>query len=118
MLGGTDAGDQSQAVIKQLKGYEVFHAQGSKDVSELLTKVDLAIVAPGFSMWESLCVGCPALVVPQNSRQRISYQELPLVEQIGSIPELINKRRFVYPKPEYEIGMGKNELIEEVLSGH
>ncbi len=109
----------SQAVIEQLKGYEVFYAHGRQDISELLSKVDLAIVAPGFSMWESLCVGCPVLVVPQNSRQqRIYNEEIPLVEQIECIPELINAKRFVYPKPEYEIGMGKNELIEAVLCGH
>ena len=115
MLGGTDAAGLAQSVGQQLKDYEVIYARGRKDIPELLSDVDLAIVSPGFSMWEALYVGCPVLIVPQNARQERYRADFPLVERIETIPELIQDRMFVLPDPAFEISEGKQELFEEIL---
>jgi spore coat polysaccharide biosynthesis predicted glycosyltransferase SpsG len=93
------------------------------NVAELMYKSDLAIVSPGLSTFESLIVGTPVLVIPQNEMQRDVFRGfMSMVEQdqIAGIRDKIAHGEFTYPQEEnvrmMEIGEGVDELRDVILN--
>lgn len=94
----------------------------TNEVAKLMYEADLCIVSPGLSMCEALCVGTPVVAIPQLQYQwDACVGQIKMIhrEEIGKLNDIIKKKDFSFPQDknirEMEIGMGKRELIEEIL---
>jgi spore coat polysaccharide biosynthesis predicted glycosyltransferase SpsG len=118
MLGGTDVLDLAQTVQETI-GAASEVANNASSIAEWLSCSALAIVSPGFSVWEALYVGTPIIIIPQNEEQVKTYgKSFPLLmpDQIHLLSDLSQVQdRIVYPGAKYEIGEGAAELLEEIL---
>jgi spore coat polysaccharide biosynthesis predicted glycosyltransferase SpsG len=118
MLGGTDVLDLEQAIDQQL-GDVCFLVRNCHGVARALAGASFAIVSPGFSVWEALYVGTPIIIIPQNKSQAERYGKsftLLMPDQIYKLKDMIANKEFIYPDSKYEIGQGKEELLETILS--
>jgi len=95
-----------------------------KNIAELMYKADLIITSPGVSMFEALCVGTPVIAIYQNLLQKSWFEgSLPIIggNEVTSVGDIIANTNFINPNTYYikqlEIGMGKTELIREILEG-
>jgi hypothetical protein len=77
---------------------------------------------PGFLFFEALVVGTPVIGFHQDELQKETYKNLlPTIDkkEIGRLPEILQNREFIFPSDPFiknmEIGLGKNEIIEEIL---
>jgi spore coat polysaccharide biosynthesis predicted glycosyltransferase SpsG len=93
-----------------------------KNVAELMYKSDLVIGSPGLSVFESLCVGTPVIVMPQDALQRDTYEGfMRMIEkhEAGKLGEMIESADFTYPDDtriaRMEIGQGVDELVNVIL---
>lgn len=92
-------------------------------MSQLMYEADLVIACPGLSTFEALCVGTPAIIVPQNSLQRAVYKAYMAVldkDDVGRLGQMIERADWVDPRDEkiarLEIGQGISELVD-VITG-
>lgn len=95
-----------------------------RNVAELMYETDLVIASPGVSVFEALCVGTPVLAIHQNWLQKSWFEGfLPIIggNEVTSVGDIIANTNFINPNAYYikqlEIGMGKTELIREILEG-
>lgn len=98
--------------------------RNASNVAELMYAADLAITAAGMSMFETLCVGTPVIVIPQDQLQRDTYQGLMRlleVDELDVLGSVIKNSDFTCPEDPViaamEIGDGIQDLIESVLTG-
>lgn len=96
--------------------------QNVDNVAQLMYQADLVIASPGLSCFESLCVGTPVVVIPQNELQKETYDgffSIIGIDEIDQLLKIIEKRKFTYPESEFvknlEIGNGINEIVDEIL---
>ena len=94
-----------------------------KNVAELMYRADLTIASPGLTVFETLCVGTPVIIVPHNDFQRDAFQGLVRMlerDEIGKLGSVIEGAEFTYPRESHitamEIGEGVQELLEAILS--
>ena len=93
------------------------------NVAELMYQADLAITAAGMSMFESLCVGTPVIVIPQDKLQRDTYRGVMRLLEVDELPQLadiIERGDFSFSADPIvaamEIGNGVEELINSILT--
>ncbi len=94
-----------------------------KDIANMMADNDLVIASPGLSFFETLVVGTPVIGVHHTLIQKDAYKSL--VKTVGefeleSIPGMIRSKEFLYADSVrvmgMEIGQGKNEIINEILT--
>jgi len=97
--------------------------KNASNVAELMYKADLVITSPGLSVFEALCVGTPVIAMHQNSFQEDSFKHFLSTiakDEVGKIKNIIANADFIDPSQKYitrlEIGEGKTELIEHILT--
>lgn len=97
--------------------------QNLKNVGKTMFENDLVFVSPGLSFFESLSVGTPVLCFHQNEFQQNAWRDDLKTygrEDVYQIKTLIENRSFIFPDEKFvlsmEIGMGKDEMIAEILS--
>lgn len=95
-----------------------------KNIAELMYKADLAIVSPGISMFEALCVGTPVIAISETSFQKNLFDEFfPTLheDEIDKLKNIISTCDFLKPNEKYiknlDIGEGKMEVIETIIGG-
>lgn len=96
--------------------------QNASNVAELMYRADLSITAAGMSMFESLCVGTPVIVIPQDELQRKTYRgvmRLLEVNELAQLGELIRRGDFSTTDDPIiaamAIGEGFEDLIDAIL---
>jgi UDP-2,4-diacetamido-2,4,6-trideoxy-beta-L-altropyranose hydrolase len=96
--------------------------QNVNNVAQLMYQSDLVIASPGLSCFESLRIGTPVIVIPQNDLQKETYDGFFSIlgtNEIDQLLTLIKNRKFTYPDSEFvkslEIGNGIQEIIDEIL---
>ncbi len=104
------------------KNVKIYKA--ANNVAELMYKADLVMASPGLSVFESLCVGTPVIVVHQNLWQRDGFKGFVDTldkKEINRIERMIKQGAYVDPQQNsiknLEIGQGKAELIEAIIGG-
>lgn len=118
----------NQVLVKyEAKRQNISRYQSVNNVAELMSRADLVITSPGLSAFESLRVGTPVIIIPQNSLQRDTYRGFIKVlnkEDITRLDYMIKTEDFVSPDDKFirglEIGEGKKEIVTELcklLSG-
>lgn len=92
------------------------------NVAELMYEADLSITAAGMSMFESLCVGTPVIVIPQDDLQRNTYRgvmQMLEVNELAQLGDLIRQGNFSTSDDPIiaamEIGEGLEDLINAIL---
>ncbi len=93
------------------------------NVGEIIFKSDLLITSPGLSFFEALVVGTPVIAFYQNTQQKKEFESVIHTmgfDEIYKLPSIITNRTFIFPNdPDIkamEIGEGKNEILDEILS--
>ena len=93
-----------------------------QNIAELMYSADLTLTSPGLSAFESLYVGTPIIVFPQNNLQKIEFQgivEMLEMNEIKRLGEYVANSRFTYPNQEsivnMEIGEGQNDIIQSII---
>lgn len=69
---GNPAGDQ----LRQLKAPNVRVLHNAKDMAELMSNTDIAVIAAGGTLWELLAMGCAVLSYARNAVQKSVVQWL------------------------------------------
>ena len=117
-------GDSVNRVLERYVGTKtkVLVHKNTKNVPELMYKANLTIASPGLSAFESLCVGTPVIVMPQNDMQRTYRGFMRMLERcdLGKLAGMMEREDFTFPHErhiiEMEIGDGVQELIGEILN--
>ncbi len=104
------------------KSNVIIHS-GSNKVAQMMYNNDLVFVSPGLSFFESLIIGTPVICFHQNDFQMKAWDGLIKTydkNNLDIIPELIERRMFIFPNDEFivsmDIGNGKNEIVSEIVN--
>jgi spore coat polysaccharide biosynthesis predicted glycosyltransferase SpsG len=97
--------------------------QNLKNVARAMFHSDLVLASPGLSFFEALSIGTPVIGFHQNELQKNAYKDcLPTVDKcdVSKLDSMISNRAFIFPDDpmvaSMEIGRGKDEIIQEILS--
>lgn len=113
------------AVIAENKRLQIRLLHNISNVSDTLLTVDFLITSPGTALFEAFCLGIPAIAFFQNESQQQVFGNFFMTMRYDSVPDLSDKIHTVYYhemdkfREELEIlqvGMGKNEIIENILN--
>lgn len=93
------------------------------NVGEIIYQSDLLITSPGLSFFEALVVGTPVIAFYQNTQQKEEFESVIHTlgyDEIYKLPSIISNRTFIFPNDPnikaMEIGEGKSEILDEILS--
>lgn len=97
--------------------------QNLKNVAETMHNSDVVFTSPGLSYYEALATGTPVVGFHQNEMQRDVHKEyLKTLDKsdIFKLSSIIESKSFIFPDDpiiaSMEIGQGKDELIQTILS--
>ena len=94
------------------------------NIAELMYNADLTITSPGLSMFESVYMGTPVIVIPQSNLQNHYYKSLnyeylikksdidQLEDYLDEVSSLIIRKEIIGFFKEMEIGQGTDEIIQ------
>jgi spore coat polysaccharide biosynthesis protein SpsF len=115
--------DLDRILMKKQKSNVIVHRE-PENVAELMYNADLVITSPGLSMFESVYVGTPVLVISQNSLQKryyspLNYEYLIDKSDINNLENYLKELSFLDKRNEVityfkglEVGQGKGEIID------
>jgi spore coat polysaccharide biosynthesis predicted glycosyltransferase SpsG len=93
-----------------------------ENVAEEMYFTDLTLTSPGLSAFESLYVGTPIIVFPQNDMQKIEFQgiiEMLEMSEITKLNDYVINSKFTYPNQEsiasMHSGEGEKEVIQAII---
>lgn len=102
---------------------EVTVLRNVSNIAQLMQKSDLVFASPGLSLFEALSLGKSVLCFHQNDEQMKAYKGYITtygISGINKIRQLLENREFLSPAlpiiKNMEIGMGKDELINEIIN--
>ena len=94
-----------------------------RDVAEAMHRSDVVFASPGLSFFEALAVGTPVVGFHQNELQRDVYRGYLTTldkSELYRLSSIIENKSFIFPDDPFvssmEIGQGKDELIDAILS--
>lgn len=117
--------EELNEVIEQNKHTQskVQIAHNLKDVAETMHNADVVFTSPGLSYYEALATGTPVVGFHQNEMQHDVHKEyLKTLDknEIFRLSSIIENKIFIFPDDPLiaamEIGQGKDELIQIILS--
>lgn len=113
------------AVISKNKRLQINLLHNISNVSDTLLTVDFLITSPGTALFEAFCLGIPALAFFQNESQQHVFGNFFMTMRYDSVADLADKINTVYyhnmdsfreKLKVLEVGMGKSEIIENILN--
>ena len=123
-IGGVDQDLVSQidSILGNFKVDIITNYQyGASEMAEKMVRADVVICTPGLTPFESLLVGTPVIIIPQNEEQELRYKPtLPLLskDDIDKLPSIIERGEFIRPDSpvvqRMQIGQGKQEVVEAI----
>lgn len=115
--------DLDKILMKKQNGNVTVYRE-PENVAELMYNADLVITSPGLSMFESVYVGSPVLVISQNSLQSryyspLNYEYLIDKSDINNLENYLKELSSLTKRNEVmtyfnglEVGKGKGEIID------
>ena len=119
--------DVLDEIIDKYTNKKVIIHKEPENIAELMLSADLVITSPGLSMFESVYLGSPVLVITQNEIQDLYYKPLNykylinesdinnLEQYLQDLSSLTTRNEVIKFFNALEVGQGKVEIIDYIL---